>query len=102
MTDRSSNGYRIVVVAGELDISTAPALRVRLVDSAGSVPGDLVVDLSAVTFIDICGLSALVWADQRVRRLRLAAPSMRVARLLAVTHLDLRFALYLTTEAATR
>lgn len=106
-TTRWSNGHQIVAVAGEIDISTAPALQSYLLDVTGDVGvdgGDLVLDLSAVAFVDLCGLSALQWADRRVRltgrRLRLAAPTVRVARLLAVTHLDLYFDLYLTSEAA--
>jgi anti-anti-sigma factor len=75
-------------------------------DSHGGVGGsDLVVDLSAVTFMDAGGLSALTRANsgarQAGRQLRLAAPTARVARLLAITHLDLHFDLYPSTEAAT-
>jgi anti-sigma B factor antagonist len=106
-TTRWSNGHQIVAVAGEIDIGTAPALQAYLLDIMGDVGtgrGDLVLDLSAVAFVDLCGLSALQWADRRARlagrRLRLAAPTVRVARLLAVTHLDLYFDLYLTSEAA--
>lgn len=108
LTTRWSNGHRVVVVTGEIDICTVPALRAYLLNAADSSAngGDLVVDLSAVPFIDICGLTELLRADRRIRRtgrrLRLVAPSVRVARLLAITHLDLYFALYLTSDAAGR
>jgi anti-sigma B factor antagonist len=108
LTTRWSNGHRIVVVTGEIDIWAAPAVRAYLRDAAAASTdgGDLVVELSAVSFIDLCGLTELLRADHQIRRtgrrLRLAAPSVPVARLLAVTHLDLHFALYLTSEAATR
>jgi anti-sigma B factor antagonist len=108
LTTRWSNGHRIVVVTGEIDICTAPALRSYLLDATVASPdgGDLVVDLSAAPFIDVCGLTELLRADREIRRtgrrLRLAAPSVRVARLLAITHLDLYFELYLTSDAAAR
>jgi anti-sigma B factor antagonist len=108
LTTRWSNGHRIVVVTGEIDICTAPALRAYLLDATVASPdcGDLVVDLSAVPFIDICGLTDLLRADRQIRRsgrrLRLACPTAPVTRLLAITHLDLYFELYLTSDAAVR
>lgn len=106
LTTRWSNGHPIVVVSGEIDICTAPVMCAYLFDAADARDDDLVVDLSAVSFIDVCGLTELLRVDRHImttgRRLRLAAPSVRVARLLAVTHMDLRFALYLTSDAAAR
>src|SRR5579862_4259137 len=104
------NGQQIVAVAGDIDACTAWAMLAyvlnAIADSHGGAGGsDLVMDLSAVTFMDAGGLSALIQADggarQAGRQLRLAAPTARVARLLAITHLDLHFDLYPTTEAAT-
>jgi anti-sigma B factor antagonist len=113
LTTRWRNGHQIVAVTGEIDICTAPAVRayvldtigVTLDDGGGRGGSDLVLDLSAVTFMDARGLSTLVWADHSARRvgrhLRLAAPTIPVIRLLAITHLDLYFDLHLTSEAAT-
>jgi anti-sigma B factor antagonist len=109
-TTRWMNGHQIVTIAGDIDACTAPAMLAYVLNAAagsdGGVGGsDLVMDLSAVTFMDASGLSALTRADGGARRagrqLRLAAPTSRVARLLAITHLDLHFDLYLSTEAAT-
>ena len=109
-TIRWMNGHQIVAIAGDIDACTAAAMLAYVLnaaDSDGGVGGsDLVMDLSAVTFMDASGLSALTRAEggarQAGRQLRLAAPTARVARLLAITHLDLHFDLYPSTEAATR
>jgi hypothetical protein len=56
--------------------------------------------------MDARGLSTLIWADHMVRRadrhLRLAAPTARITRLLAITHLDLYFDLHLTSGRSLR
>jgi anti-anti-sigma factor len=109
-TTRWMNGHQIVAIAGDIDACTAPAMLAYVLNAAAESDGgaggsDLVMDLSAVTFMDASGLSALTRAHggarQAGRHLRLAAPTARVARLLAITHLDLHFDLYPSTEAAT-
>lgn len=75
-----------VVVAGELDAETAPALAAALADA--DARDTLVVDLSGVEFIDSSGLRVLLethhqrLADQRA--LILSKPSTVVERLLEV------------------
>lgn len=67
-----------IVVSGELDIATAPAL-LEHVRGAAEGASSLVLDLRAVTFIDSTGLRALLTTDDELRgRLRLiqsASPS---------------------------
>ena len=77
---------------GDLDAYTAPELRSHL---HGATEGDarlVVVDLSAVTFIDSAGLGALVGAHRRMRegggRLRIVRPPPLVARAFELTGLD--------------
>jgi len=50
-------GAVIVVVQGEIDISTVDALRARLADSCR---GDVTVDLRRVEFLDCLGLQLLL------------------------------------------
>src|SRR5258708_4514804 len=55
----------VVVLIGELDIATAPALTGRLVRSDGAAPSHLVADLSGLGFCDCAGLGALVGVHRR-------------------------------------
>jgi anti-sigma B factor antagonist len=59
----------VVAVAGDVDLSTGPALRTALakaVDEPGH--GPVVVDLSAVTFLGSTGIAVLVDADWQARQ----------------------------------
>ncbi|MGH3669098.1 MAG: STAS domain-containing protein [Pseudonocardiaceae bacterium] len=48
------------VVAGEVDLLTAPTLREKLTGAINGVPGHLVIDLAAVAFLASIGLNVLV------------------------------------------
>lgn len=56
----------VLRVAGELDLATAPLLA-RELDLAGAGRTDLVLDLSALAFCDVVGLTSV---EQAARRLR--------------------------------
>jgi anti-anti-sigma factor len=81
-----------VVVDGEIDIATAPAIRCLLMAAISGGNVHLAVDMSGVTFIDAGGIGVLVAAANRARQagggLTLLAPSRQVRRLLDVFHLD--------------
>jgi anti-sigma B factor antagonist len=81
-----------VVLDGEIDIVTAPAIRRFLMAAIGGGDVDLAVDMSGVTFIGAAGIGVLVAAANRAREaggsLSLLAPSPRVRWLLDVLHLD--------------
>ena len=55
-------GAVVVVVQGEIDISTVDALRARLADSC---QGDATVDLRRVEFLDCLGLQLLLEQHDR-------------------------------------
>jgi anti-sigma B factor antagonist len=111
LTTFDINGHPVIAVAGEIDVCSAPVMHACLRQAADicdiSADGghDLVVDLSAVTFMDASGLSVLLRADHRARRagrrLRVAAPTPAISRLLQITLLDSYFDLYPTSQAAT-
>jgi anti-sigma B factor antagonist len=92
MTAVSDPSSVTVVLDGEIDIATAPAIRRFLlaVISGGDV--HLAVDMSGVTFVGAAGIGVLVAAANRAREagggLSLLAPSPQVRRLLDVLHLD--------------
>lgn len=56
----------VVTVGGELDIATAPALRDRLEAAIEGGTRRLVIDLSAITFLDSVALATIVHAKQRL------------------------------------
>lgn len=89
--DRVIDGVPTLAVSGEIDVSTAPALRDRLVALALEGPVTVVVDLSEVTFLDSTALGVLVSALKRLREdgggLRLVVASGSVARVLEITGL---------------
>lgn len=93
VTDR--DGWQVLILAGEVDVATAPRLRDRLVQLVTQGPPQVVVDLTGITFIDSMGLGALVSGLKRARAhdgdLRLAGPSEHVAKVLSITRLDQAF-----------
>ena len=82
-------GIRVLRVAGELDIATAPRLCARLDATRVGRRPRLLVDLSDVDFCDSTGLRALLGAASEVRahggRFAIVCPpSGDVARLLEI------------------
>lgn len=75
----------VVALTGELDADTASHSRSLVGEHLLAGPGNLVLDLSGLTFIDSAGLAAIVATDEGVRRagtrLVLAAPGRNVLHL---------------------
>jgi len=81
----------VVRVQGELDLSTAAGL-LQALEEAAPLSATVVVDLSAVEFLDSSAIGALLTAG-RARtlaggRLQIGSRSTAVDRVLAVTGLD--------------
>jgi anti-sigma B factor antagonist len=87
---RDSAAARLTA-SGEVDSSSAPALRARLDDVLDSGVSELTVDLTGVSFLDSAGLCVLAAAHRRaVRsdiRLRVLASSRAVIRPMQITGL---------------
>src|ERR1700746_3265452 len=81
-----------VVLDGEIDIATAPAIRRFLMAAISGGDVHLALDMSSVTFIGAAGIGVLVAAANRARQagggLTLRAPSRQVRQLLDFFHLD--------------
>ncbi len=81
-----------IVVRGEIDAATAPALSADLSRAVASGSNPIEIDLSAVTFIDSSGLRALIIGRQEAEAagnsLRIVKASDVVSRLLDVTGLS--------------
>jgi anti-anti-sigma factor len=60
--------HRDVIVAGEVDIVTSPAITDATAELNDDGPGDINLDLDEVTFIDASGVSAVVAADEEQTR----------------------------------
>jgi anti-sigma B factor antagonist len=94
-----------VKMAGELDISTAARLEDDLRRVEAERPELLVLDLTALTFMDSTGLRLLITADSRARaegrRLALIQGSEMVQRVLRLTRLDERLHIVADASALT-
>ncbi|MEU8760304.1 STAS domain-containing protein [Streptomyces sp. NPDC048659] len=79
----------VLTVAGELDMETADRLRERLAEQFGQGRHRLVLDLSALGFMDSSGLNVLIRAVNKAREdggdLYLASPTPAVRRILEIT-----------------
>jgi anti-sigma B factor antagonist len=87
--ERDEAGVKVIHVAGELDIATAPRLCARLDATRAGRRPRLLVDLTDVEFCDSTGLRALLGAASEVRahggRFAIVCPPAGdVARLLEV------------------
>jgi len=84
-----------IMVSGELDLATVPQLSAAVAEHHGA--GLLVLDLTAVTFIDSTGVRVLIQADRSCARsgsrLVVLAGDGPVRRLLDLCKLDGRLAL---------
>ncbi|HLK46145.1 MAG TPA: STAS domain-containing protein [Acidimicrobiales bacterium] len=110
VTAEERGGVPVVRAAGEVDVSTAPMLRDKLLE----LPADaarVIVDLSEVTFLDSTGLGVLVAGQKRVRGtaapeevsgrgLDLVVTRPQIMKVLEVTGLTSIFSIYPSLEEA--
>ena len=82
-------GVVVLQLAGELDMAAAPALRGQIDAARAEGRAPVVLDLTAVTFIDSSALRELLEGDERLRadgaQLLLAGIRPVVARVLELT-----------------
>jgi anti-sigma B factor antagonist len=97
------NGAIVVRLSGELDLYNAHLVREELFAAAGRAPERLIVELSAVTFIDSTGLGVLIEARSRLanrRAFMLAGPGLETRRALEISGLDRHFGVHGSLDAA--
>ncbi|MEU0413613.1 STAS domain-containing protein [Streptomyces griseorubiginosus] len=91
IVETSSEGIRILTLAGEIDDDTGETLRQALDLSAIPRPR-LVIDMRQVTFMDSTGINILITAHQSATDaggwIRLAAPTSPVLRIIQIVGLD--------------
>jgi anti-sigma B factor antagonist len=80
----------VLTVAGELDLSSAPDLKWALADALDMGRGQVVVDLSLVTFLDSTALGVLVGVQRRLSsgtQLAIVCADANVLRIFELTGL---------------
>lgn len=100
--DTSAHGaWKLLTIAGEIDLYTAPKLREALSGTEGHT--DVAVDLRAVRFMDSMGLGVLIGARRRTveggGRFALACTEGPVLRVLDVSGLTTVFEVVDAPEA---
>src|SRR5215467_11405410 len=91
-------GVATVAVAGEVDLSTAPALKAALLETIEGGARRVLVDLSHATFIDSTTLGVLMGAVKRLRpaggELAIACSDQNIRKIFAITLLDRIFEIF--------
>ena len=96
--------WRVLSLAGDLDVAGAPALRQEVVTAVAGGSRQLVLDLSRLDFIDSFGLGVVVGSLKRTRQrggdVRLVCPVPRIRRVFEMCCLDRVMALNATVAEA--
>ncbi|MGQ4388890.1 anti-sigma factor antagonist [Streptomyces sp. SAS_270] len=94
----------VVTLAGELDVYEAPALRQLLVDLLNHARWFLVLDMSAVDYMDSTGNGVVVGGLKRVRAhdgmMALVVPHERILKIYRITGLSKVFPIFDTVDRA--
>jgi anti-sigma B factor antagonist len=102
---RTENGITVVEAQGEIDLATTPQLSAALYEAAMANP-HVIVDLSAVTYMDSSGFGALLGATKKLRpgggTLYLVGCSPNIERMLVITRLNTIFGIHATEAEARR
>ncbi|GHF50811.1 MULTISPECIES: STAS domain-containing protein [Streptomyces] len=89
ITTRQERGALVLTVSGDLDIDSVAPLGLALTSAADDGSGPVVVDLSGVGFADSTTVNVLLQGHTALGdRLRLAAPSPFMRRLIDMIGLD--------------
>jgi len=97
----------VLAAGGELDFEASPQLRERIADQLNAGKRRVVLDLSAVTFIDSTAIGALVGAAMRMREhdegsiaVACSDDNRRVLRIFDIAGVESMVALYPSREEA--
>lgn len=100
---RSEGDTTIVALSGDIDLDNSPQVRNALLASVGEKRGVL-VEMSAVAYIDSSGIASLVEAYQSARRastlFALVAVSDAAMRVLELARLDRVFSIHASVSDA--
>ena len=104
--ERIGADEQVVAVAGQIDLYTAPELKVALSEAILEGAQRVTVDLSGTTFMDSTGLGVLVGAKKRLRALdgsiAIVCPDTSIRRLFEISGLVHLFEIYDSRAAMPR
>jgi anti-sigma B factor antagonist len=98
-------GTAVVRIAGEIDLSTAPAFEKAITEALEHQPAVLAIELSEVTFMASVGLRVLAATNEKVgdaTRIAVIANNPAASRPIQLTGLDNVVELFPTLDAALR
>lgn len=100
---KEEQGKIVIALEGEIDLENAGEVRKTLLNSLKQKK-DLLIDLSAVSYIDSSGIASLVEGLQVARKqkneLSLVSVSIRALRVLELARLDRVFAIHADVATA--
>lgn len=83
-----ASGTVVVRITGELDMSSAPAIRTAIEPVLASGPARIVLDLGGLEFVDSSGLAVLLQAAEHANDIVLRNPTGIVLRVVEATGLS--------------
>lgn len=103
---RTLGDVTFIDLEGEVDVYTAPRLKQQTIELLQAGVLHVVVDLTAVDYLDSTALGVLIGGLKRLRErggtLDLICPNPRIRRIFEITGLDRIFDIYDTDEQAIR
>jgi len=101
---RSIHAASIIDLEGEVDVYTAPQLKQQIINLLDKGVRHVVVNLTAVDYLDSTALGVLIGGLKRLRErngaLDLICPNPRIKRVFEITGLDRIFDIYATEDEA--
>ncbi len=84
-------GVPTVRLSGELDLSSADAVRSAITPTLAAEPARLVFDVSGLKFMDSTGIAIMVHAANQVPEVEVRHPSRAIRQVIEITGLTDRF-----------
>ena len=94
----------LLTLRGEIDVYTAPRLRQAIIDLVDGGAAHIIVDMSAVDFLDSTGLGVLVGGLKRVKvkdgSLSIVTSQDKILKIFDITGLNKVFPIHDSVDAA--
>ena len=101
---REVDGFRLLDVAGEIDVYTAPQFKEAVNQIINSGQKDLIINMERVSYMDSSGFGTLLSATKRLRpeggTVNLVACNSAIDRMLRITRLNTVFGTFQTVDEA--